>query len=221
MVDVPVVLDDKSAGAYKKLERDMLLEIDENTITVNFAAALTNKLLQLCNGALYTEGREVVQVHDCKIEALTELVEGLNGQHALVFYSFRHDIPRIKAALRKLDKTLRIREMEKPEDAEAWNAGEVDVLLAHPASTAHGLNLQAGGHHVIWFGLNWSLELYQQANARLHRQGQQCPVIVHRLLVAGSIDEDVAEALNGKKDTQEAILNALKARIERAKEEVP
>lgn len=219
VADVPVALDEKSAKAYKRLERDMLLEIDEETITVNFAAALSNKLLQLCNGALYGEDQVVALVHGCKIEALIELVEGLNGQHALVFYSFRHDVPRIKEALRKLDKSLRVRDMDKPGDAEAWNAGEVDVLLAHPASTAYGLNLQAGGHHVIWFGLNWSLELYQQANARLHRQGQQHPVIVHRLMVEGSIDEDVAKALSGKQDTQEAILNALKARIEQVKED--
>ncbi len=218
IADTMVALDDKAAKAYKQLERDMLLEIDETTITANFAAALSNKLLQLCNGAIYTEGAETAPVHECKIEALCEMVEGLNGQHALVFYNFRHDIPRIKAALHGMDKTLRIREMLKPEDAEAWNAGEVDILLAHPASTAYGLNLQEGGHHVIWFGLNWSLELYQQANARLHRQGQKQPVIIHRLMVAGSIDEDVAKALEGKQDTQEAILNALKAKIREVKE---
>lgn len=215
--DVPVALDDKAAKAYNQLERDMLLEFEEGTIDVASAAALSNKLLQLCNGALYGEDRVVVHVHDCKLEALCELVEGLNGQHALVFYKFKHDIPRIKEALRKMDKGLRIRDMDGQADAEAWNAGGVDILLAHPASTAYGLNLQAGGHHVIWFGLNWSLELYQQANARLHRQGQEHPVMIHRLMIAGSIDEDVAEALSGKRDTQEAILNALKARIEKVK----
>lgn len=221
-VDVPVALDVAAAKAYQKLERDMLLEIDEDTIEAAGAMALSNKLLQLCSGAAYDAAGAAVRVHDCKIEALSELVEGLNGQRALLFYGFRHDVPRIKAVLSKGDsesgkRSLRIREYQKPEDGDAWNRGEVDILLAHPASCAYGLNLQQGGHHVIWYGLTWSLELYQQANARLHRQGQEHPVIIHRLLVQGGMDEDVAAALEGKRDTQDALMEALKARIERAK----
>ena len=193
----------------------MLLDIDTETITAASAAALTGKLLQLCAGAVYADDRGVVTVHGCKVEALRELVEGLHGQHALLFYGYRHDIPRLTAAL----AGLRVRQYEGPKDAEAWNAGEVDVLLAHPASCAYGLNLQRGGHHVIWFGLTWSLELYQQANARLWRQGQEQPVIVHRLLVQGGMDEAVAAALEDKRGTQDALMQALKARIAKAKED--
>lgn len=223
--DMPVELDPAAAKAYKQLERDMLLEVNEDTIQAAGAMALSNKLLQLCSGAAYDGNGNAVKVHDCKIEALSELVEGLNGQHALLFYGFRHDIPRIKAVLQKGDsesgkRSLRILDLDKPEDADAWNRGEVDILLAHPASCAYGLNLQAGGHHVIWFGLTWSLELYQQANARLYRQGQEFPVIIHRLLVSGGMDEDVAAALEGKRDTQDALMHALRARIDRVRSEV-
>lgn len=212
-VDVPIDLDPRATKAYKTLERDMLLEIDEDEITATSAVALSNKLLQLCNGAVYDADRSAVEVHICKLDALAECVEGLNGQHALVFYGFRHDIPRITSMLHKLDKGLRVRELKTPADEQAWNRGEVDILLTHPASSAYGLNLQDGGHHVIWFGLNWSLELYQQANARLFRQGQQNTVIIHRLAVKGGLDEDVIAALEDKRDTQDALLRALKARI--------
>ena len=212
-VNVPVFLDPKAEKAYKTLEKDMLLEIDEDEITASSAVALSNKLLQLCNGAVYDENRAAVEVHGCKLDALAECVEGLNGQHALVFYSFRHDIPRIQSTLLKTNKHLRIRELKTTEDQEAWNRGEVDILLTHPASSAYGLNLQDGGHHVIWYGLNWSLELYQQGNARLFRQGQRQTVIIHRLAVKDGLDEDVIAALEDKRDTQEALLTALKARI--------
>lgn len=213
--DVPVALDETARRLYRRMEREMLLDIDAETITAASAAALTGKLLQLCAGAVYADDRGVVTVHGCKVEALKELVEGLHGQHALLFYGYRHDIPRLMAAL----AGLRVRQYEGPKDAEAWNAGEVDVLLAHPASCAYGLNLQRGGHHVIWFGLTWSLELYQQANARLWRQGQEQPVIVHRLLVQGGMDEAVAAALEDKRGTQDALMQALKARIAKAKED--
>lgn len=212
-VNVPVVLDARAAKAYRELERTMLLTVPEGEITATSAIALSNKLLQLCNGAVYDEDRQPIVVHNCKLDALAECVEGLNGQHALVFYGFRHDIPRILGVLRGVSKGIRIRELRTPADEEAWNRGEVDILLTHPASSAYGLNLQDGGHHVIWFGLNWSLELYQQANARLHRQGQQHPVIVHRLVVQGGLDEDVIKAIEDKRDTQDALLAALKARI--------
>lgn len=211
--DIPVALDAQSEKAYKRLERDMLLDIDYDKITAASAAVLANKLLQLCGGAVYTDDGKAVHVHDCKLEALQELVEGLQGQHALLFYGYRHDIPRLLKGIQAVDKDIRIRQLEGAEDCEAWNRGEVDILLAHPASCAYGLNLQQGGHHVIWFCLQWSLELYQQANARLWRQGQEHPVIIHRLMVQGGMDEDVAKALEGKRDTQDALMDALKARI--------
>jgi SNF2 family DNA or RNA helicase len=142
-----------------------------------------------------------------------ELVEGLNGKPALVFYNFQHDLARIQAALK--GSGLKVRELKTPQDEEDWNARKIDILLAHPASAAYGLNLQQGGNHVIWFGLNWSLELYQQANKRLHRQGQTEKVIIHHLAVEGGVDEDVIEALEDKGSTQDRLMNALKARIER------
>ncbi|MET0017151.1 SNF2-related protein [Oscillibacter sp.] len=212
---VPVVLDPTAKKAYDKLERDMLLEIDEDTITAGSAAVLTNKLLQLCNGAVYDADRRVTEVHRCKIEAFLEVIEQLHGEHALVFYNFQHDRDRILEALS--GSKLRARVYKGPQDENDWNAGEVDILLAHPASCAYGLNLQAGGHHAIWFGLTWSLEQYQQANKRLHRQGQQHPVIAHHLVVQESVDVDVMTALQAKGDTQECLMQALKARVERTR----
>ena len=239
--DIPVALDPEAAKAYRRMEREMVMEVargegDRGTssvtgfagdtfpnggrllgddgkveISATSAAALTGKLLQLCGGSVYDEAGQAHHVHDAKLEALGELIEQLHGEHALLLYEYQHELPGIEAAL----KGLRWRRLESAEDAEAWNRGEVDVLIAHPASCAYGLNLQDGGHHVIWFTLTWSLELYQQANARLHRQGQEKPVIVHRLLVQGGVDEDVAKALEGKDETQAALVEALKARIER------
>lgn len=216
-VDVPVVLDAKSLKKYKQLETEMLLEIDDETIDAGTAAVLSNKLLQLCNGAIYTEDKDVVGIHDCKLDAFTECIESLNGQPVLVFYNFQHDRDRIQMALSKSGLTVKV--YQGPDEEREWNNGGIDVLLAHPASTAYGLNLQDGGRNIIWFGLNWSLELYKQANARLHRQGQDKPVVVHRLIVEDSRDSDVAAALEQKDDTQEALLMSLKARIERAKGE--
>ena len=209
--DIPVVLDDKAQKAYNRMERDAVLQVDEDTITATNAAALSGKLLQLCNGAVYDENREVVQVHDCKIEALLEAVEGLNGQHAIICYSFIHDKDRLLQALAKTG--LRVRVYKDTHDKDAWNAGEIDLLLIHPASCGYGLNLQDGGHHIIWFGLTWNLEEYQQANKRLHRQGQEHPVIVHHLVVKGGRDEDVIKSLEGKDNVQEALLQSLKVRI--------
>ena len=216
--DIPVALDRKAAAAYRAMEKDMLLSLDGETVTAASAAVLTNKLLQLCSGAAYAEDGNAVPVHDCKLDALTELVEGLDGAPALLFYGYQHEVPRMLAALRKLNPGIRARVYQGARDAEDWNAGRVDVLLAHPASCAYGLNLQQGGHHVIWFTLTWSLELYQQANARLHRQGQAHPVIVHRLLAQGGMDEAVAKALEQKDGIQDALLEALKARITKARE---
>ena len=217
-VTVPVVLESKAQAAYKKLEKEMLLEVDDSTIDAGTAAVLTNKLLQLCNGAVYGDDREVVEIHKCKIETFMELVEGLNGQSALVFYNFQHDLARMKVAL--AGSGLRVQELKGPQDENDWNARKIDIMLAHPASCAYGLNLQDGGHHIIWFGLNWSLELYQQANKRLDRQGQTEKVIVHHLVVEGGVDEDVIKALDDKSSTQDQLMFALKARIEAVRHDV-
>lgn len=213
--DIPVVLDTRAKQAYTRLEREMLLQVDESTIDAGSAAVLTNKLLQLCNGAVYDAQRHAVEIHRCKIDAFLETVEALGGQSVLVFYNFQHDLERIEAALS--GSGLRVRRLTGPDEEAAWNNREIDILLAHPASCAYGLNLQQGGNHVIWFGLNWSLELYQQANKRLHRQGQASKVIIHHLVVTGGVDEDVIAALNDKCTTQDRLMQALKARIERAK----
>ncbi len=213
--DIPVMLDDKAQKQYDTMERAMLLEVDEATIDAGTAAVLSNKLLQLCNGAVYDDLHEVIHIHDCKIQAFLELIEQLNGQPALVFYNFRHDVTRIKKALEK--SGLRVRELKTPVDETDWNNRQVDILLAHPASAAYGLNLQDGGNHVVWFGLNWSLELYQQANKRLHRQGQKQKVIIHHLSVSGGRDEDVVLALEDKGATQDRLIESLKARIEKVK----
>ena len=213
---VPVALDAKAKRAYDKLEKEMLLEVDTQLVTAQSAAVLNGKLLQLCSGAVYDSTGEVVNIHDCKLEAFLETIEQLNGEHALVFYWFKHEADRLTKALAKTDKVVRV--YQGPEDEKAWNDGEVDILLAHPVSCGYGLNLQAGGHHAIWFGYpNWSLEIYQQANKRLHRQGQKHPVICHHLVVQGGMDEDVIAALHDKGDTQESLMQALKARIEQAK----
>lgn len=215
---IHVELDPKARKAYNDLERQMVLALPEedDEISVTSAAALSNKLLQLANGAVYDEGHSVHSVHDCKIEAFMELVESLNGKPALVFYNFQHDKDRIKAALEKTG--LRVRELKTPQDENDWNAGQIDILLAHPASCAYGLNLQQGGNHVIWFGLTWNYELYSQANKRLHRQGQTEKVIIHHLVCSGTRDEDVMEAISRKDDVQNWVMESLKARIRKIKE---
>ncbi len=215
--DIPVVLSPAAKAAYTRMERDYLLELADATIEAGSAVALTGKLLQLCGGSVYdTATGTPYLVHSDKLAALAELLEGLHGQHALLFYGYRHEVDRLLAVCRK--QGLRARLYGGQADADAWNRGEIDVLLAHPASCAYGLNLQQGGHHVIWYTLSWSLELYQQANARLHRQGQEAAsVFVHRLLVDGGMDMDVANALEGKRDVQDALMEALKAKIERVK----
>ena len=209
--DVPVALEGAGLKAYREMEKTMVAEVNGEEISATTAATLTGKLLQLCGGCVYDENGEAHHVHDAKLEALGELIEALNGEHTLLFYGYRHELPGIGAVLKKMG--LRWRVLETAADADAWNRGEVDVLIAHPASCAYGLNLQQGGRHVIWYTLSWSLELYQQANARLYRQGQDKPVIIHRLLVQGGADEDVANALEGKDETQAALIEALKARI--------
>lgn len=211
--EVPVVLGAQARKAYNTLERQMVLELDDDDLTVTSAAALSNKLIQLANGALYDAEGNVHEIHSAKIDALMELLESLNGKPALLFYSFVHDKDRILAALHKTK--LRVRTLNSVADQDAWNAGEVDVLLAHPASCAYGLNLQQGGNHIVWFGLPWNYEQYVQANKRLHRQGQTEKVIVHHLVVQDSRDEDVMKALGKKEKAQDYVLESLKARIEK------
>ena len=222
--DVPVVLDDEAKRRYTQLEREAVLAVDDaETITAASAAALSNKLLQLCNGTVYDEDGEAHVVHDCKLEALAETVEQLNGQHAIVCYSFRADIPRILDTLAGVRTgagkggALRVRVYKDAQDKDAWNRGEVDILLLHPASAGYGLNLQDGGHHIIWYGLTWALELYQQTNKRLHRQGQRYPVIVHHLVVKGGRDENVLLSLADKDKAQEHLIESLKAKIAEVK----
>lgn len=214
--DIPVQLDTAAQKAYDRLERDTLLPVDDTVITAGSAAVLRGKLLQLCNGAVYDEDKNVMEIHGCKLEALLETVEQLNGQHAIICYNFQHDKARLLDALSATQ--LRVKVYEGKAEEDEWNAGNIDLLLVQPASCGYGLNLQDGGHHIIWFGLTDSLELYQQTNKRLHRQGQPYPVIVHHLLVQGGTDEDVIKSLDGKANVQDSLLEALKVRIQKAKE---
>ena len=208
---VTVKLSPEAREQYMRMERDLLLPFMGADVVAGSAAVLSNKLLQLANGAVYDEEGGVRYIHDCKLDVLEDLIEAANGRPVMVAYSYRHDLARIK------HRFPTARELEGPEDVRAWNRGEVSILLTHPASAGHGLNLQAGGNTLIWFGLPWSLELYQQAVARLHRQGQTERVVVHHLLAEGTMDGDVMRALSGKATTQGALLEAVKARIERVK----
>lgn len=213
---VPVILDAKARKAYDSLERTMVLELgNEETIDAPSAVALSNKLQQLANGAVYNEAHEWQEIHSCKLDAFTELVESLNGKHVLVFYNFRSDLERLQAVLSRT--ALRVKKLEGPEEELAWNEGKIDVLLAHPASAAYGLNLQEGGNHIVWYGLTWNLEQYLQANKRLHRQGQKEKVIIHHLIAEGTRDEDLVKALDRKENAQAYVLESLKARIDKAR----
>jgi len=215
--EIPVVLDGKAKKAYKAFERDLLLELDEDVVTASTAGVLTGKLLQFCSGAIYNEDKEVLPLHDCKLEAYMELLESLNGEHCITFYGFQHDKDRILAALAKTK--LRVRVYEGTQDEDDWNAGEIDVLLAHPASCAYGLNLQAGGRHIVWFTPNWSFELNDQGICRLLRQGTVYDkIFVHYLVVQGGVDEDVLKAIQSREDTHQNVMNVLKARIKKVKE---
>lgn len=214
---IHVALSPKVQKAYETFEQEMFLEVDEATLDAGSAAVLSGKLLQFCNGAVYDTARQAVEVHREKLDALREVVESAQGKPVLVFYNFQHDRERIAQCLGKAG--LQAEELKGPEVITRWNNREIPVLLAHPASAAYGLNLQAGGNIIVWFGLNWSLELYQQANARLHRQGQKENVIVHHLVVDCGVDAMVMEALQNKRATQDGLLEALKARIVRFKSE--
>lgn len=208
---VTVHLSAKVMAAYTKFEKDKVLEFEAEhgdepaNILANSAAGLMNKLSQFANGAIYDEEKNVHNLHDEKIERLAEIVEAANGNSVLVFYQYKHDVPRIMEKL----KGYRVRTYQGEADLQAWNAGKIDVLLAHPASTAYGLNMQQGGHYIVWFGTGWNLEHYQQANARLHRQGQQHPVTVYKLICAGTVDERESAALEEKKGVQQGLLDSL------------
>ncbi len=208
---ITVKLPPEAKERYEVLERDLLLPLADADVVANTAAVLTNKLLQLANGAVYDENGETREIHAAKLAALDDVIEAANGQPVLVFYAYKHDLARLSAHIPGA------RELKTSKDIKDWNEGRVPVMLAHPASAGHGLNLQAGGHVVVWFGLTWSLELYQQANARLHRQGQQHNVIVHHLVAEGTVDEDVMAALGNKAVGQDALLAAVKARIEKVR----
>lgn len=208
---VTVHLSAKVMAAYTKFEKDKVLEFEAEhgdepaNILANSAAGLMNKLSQFANGAIYDEEKNVHNLHDEKIERLAEIVEAANGNSVLVFYQYKHDVPRITEKL----KGYRVRTYQGEADLQDWNAGKIDVLLAHPASTAYGLNMQQGGHYIVWFGTGWNLEHYQQANARLHRQGQQHPVTVYKLICAGTVDERASAALEEKKGVQQGLLDSL------------
>lgn len=211
-----VTLSPKELAKYKEFEKEQILSMfadgDETEITALSAAALSNKLLQFAGGAVYDAERNIHQVSEAKIESLCEMVESLNGAPVLIAYNFRHEAARIEKALAKL-KPVRIGGDSKGDGNQImrdWNAGKVKVLIAHPASVGHGLNLQKGGNNIIWFGVTWNLELYQQFNARLWRQGQTKPVFIHHLCAKGTIDERVVSAIQGKSDTQNKLIDAIK-----------
>ncbi len=208
--NVYVRMDPKARVLYEQLEKNLILQVDDDQITALTAVTLTQKLLQLANGSVYNEDGGVTHIHDGKLEALDEILE-FNDEPVLVFYNFKHDYSRLMQHF----KDLNPRTLETSRDIADWNEGRIRLLLAHPASVGHGLNIQAGGHIIVWFGLTWSLELYQQANARLDRQGQTKNVIVHHLITEGTVDEDVMKALERKETGQEALLEAVKARIRR------
>ena len=203
---VEVYMDQKEMELYKKLEKEMLLPFADGDIDAVNAAALSNKLLQMANGAVYDEFRGVKSIHTKKLNALEDLIEAANGKPVLIFYSYIHDKDRIK-------ERFEVTELRTSNDITAWNNGEVKIAIAHPASAGHGLNLQAGGSTVIWFGMTWSLELYQQANARLWRQGQKDTVVIHHIICKGTMDEQVMAALARKEIGQAALINAVKAII--------
>lgn len=213
---VRVTMPDKLMDAYKKFEQENVItlanEIEEGTTTVNAvnAAALSNKLLQFANGAMYDENKNVVPIHDLKLEALKEIIEAADGKPVLVAWTYQFDRDRIKNYFRSMAP----RELKTAEDINDWNAGKVKLMLAHPASAGHGINLQAGGNIIVWYGLTWSLELYQQFNARLYRQGQKQRTIIHHIVNTGTHDEDVVRALKSKDKTQNNLMNSIKAKLE-------
>lgn len=200
-----VQLSDSEKERYEELKRDLVLQTTDGDITAANAAALTGKLCQLANGGIYSDDGDTIEFHDRKLDALEDLIEAANEKSVLVAYWFRHDLQRIK-------KRFNVREIKSSQDIADWNAGKIPVAVIHPASAGHGLNLQSGGSTLIWFGLTWSLELYQQTNARLWRQGQSSKtVIIMHLITKGTIDEQILKALSEKNLTQQSLIDAVKA----------
>lgn len=206
---IQVKMNSDEKAAYEKFEKDCYMQFVEGEVTAATAATLTNKLLQYSNGAMYLPDGSYAKTSDSKLDKLEEIIDTAGGKPILCFYSFRHDLERIKQRIKFA------RKLESSADIDAWNKGEIQLLLAHPAGAGHGLNLQAGGNIIVWFGLIWSLELYQQANARLYRQGQENAVIIHHLVTEDTCDERVLQSLQGKADVQEDLLNALQVKYGR------
>lgn len=205
--EVTVDLDPTERRTYETLRKEMVVQISEQEeIDAVNAASLSGKLLQMANGAVYDEDKRVLRIHDKKLDALEDLIEAANGKPVLIAYWYKHDLERIK-------ERFNVREILTDQDIRDWNNGKIDVAVIHPASTGHGLNLQQGGSTLIWFGLTWSLELYEQANARLYRQGQKETVVIHHIITKGTIDEDVMQALRRKEKMQSALIDAVKARL--------
>lgn len=201
-----VELSDDEREHYDELKQTLVLQLPEKEITVANAAALTGKLLQMANGAIYDDDGDHIHIHDRKLDALEDLIEGANGKPVLVAYWFKHDLERIKSR-------FKVREMKSSSDIREWNAGKIPVAVIHPASAGHGLNLQTGGSTLIWFGLTWSLELYQQTNARLWRQGQQDTVVIHHIITDDTVDGRVLKALQSKEKIQDSLIAAVKAEL--------
>ena len=205
--EVKVVMNEKEMAVYNQFREDMVAKLKDTEIDAANAAVLSGKLLQMANGAVYDEAKNSHFIHDRKLDALDDLIEGANGKPVLVAYWYQHDAERIKTR-------FPVREIKTSKDIEDWNAGKITAAVIHPASAGHGLNLQSGGSTLIWFGLTWSLELYQQTNARLHRQGQTDTVIIHHIIAKGTIDEQVMAALRKKEKTQDALIDAVRANLE-------
>ena len=206
---IPVKLKAKELKLYKQLEKDMVIDLQGQELVALSAGALSNKLLQMANGQVYTDEHKVLQIHKAKIEAMYDIIEANEHKNLLVMYWFNHDLDQLKGAFPYA------RVLKDSQDIRDWNEGRIRMLLMHPASAGHGINLQRGGHIVVWFGLTWSLELYQQANKRLHRSGQAKNVFIHHLVAQGTIDEEVMSALSSKDAGQRKMLQAIKARIEK------
>jgi SNF2 family DNA or RNA helicase len=204
---VPVYLNEKERAIYSGFRDDMVASLGTEEIDAVNAAVLSGKLLQMANGAVYDEKNKAHFIHDRKLDALEDLIEGANGKPVLVAYWYKHDLERIQ-------KRFPVRQLKSSKDIEEWNEGEVPVAVIHPASAGHGLNLQSGGSTLVWFGLTWSLELYQQTNARLYRQGQKDTVVIHHIITKDTIDEDVMTALTKKEKTQASLIDAVKAKLE-------
>lgn len=203
---VEVHLSAQEMSLYKRLKKDLILPLEDGDIDAANAVSLSNKLLQMANGAAYSEDKKVFAIHDRKLDALEDLIEAANGKPVLIAYWFQHDLVRIQ-------KRFPIKKLDTSADIKNWNAGKIPIAVIHPASAGHGLNLQSGGSTLIWFGLTWSLELYQQTNARLWRQGQKETVIIHHIVTKGTMDEDVLKALQSKENIQSALMDAVKVSL--------